>query len=114
MLMLDQWEQTAVFDPSDPTQKKIEKYAGVPGAYASFYFNRMPVTGSLKGPVLLGGPFTSGISTGAGITLGLLLGSLAIAGGQWALRKAGVLKKPAGVGGLGFFRFGKKSRRRGR
>lgn len=103
MLTIENWEQSAVFDPTDPTQKKIEKYVGVPGGYGSFYFNRVPVNGALQGGIIRGGlrgPFSSGISTGAGITLGLLIGSLAIAGGQWALRKAGVIKKPAGVSGL--------------
>lgn len=56
MLMLDTWAQTAVYNPADPTQKKIEKYAGIPGQYATFYFNRVPNPGSLKGPTLLGMP----------------------------------------------------------
>lgn len=54
MLSLDTWQQTAVFNPADPTQKKIEKYVGIPGQYATFYFNRVPNPGTLKGPTLLG------------------------------------------------------------
>jgi hypothetical protein len=107
MLMLDQWEQTAVFNPGDPTQKKIEQYTGIPGGYSSFYFNRRPVQGQLDGP------FTSGIATGAGVTIGVLFGTLMIGVGAWGLRKAGILKKkPAGVSGLGFFRFKRRRKRR--
>lgn len=99
MQMLDQWEQTAVFNPNDPTQKKISKYAGIPGQYATFYFNRVPVQGELKGP------FTSAIGTGAGITIGVLLATTVIGAAGWALRRAGVLKlskKPlSGVRWLG-------------
>lgn len=112
MLMLDQWEQTAVFQPNDPTQKKITKYAGIPGQYATFYFNRVPVQGELKGP------FTSGISTGAGITIGLVLASVVIGGVGYGLRRAGVLKlgkKPSsGTAGLGWFGYKKRKRRSSR
>jgi len=88
MHSVEQWQQSAVFNPTDPTQKKIERYVGVPGGYATFYFNRVPVTGNLKGP------FTTAIGTGAGLTIGVLLGTLLISAGAWGLRKAGVLKKP--------------------
>jgi hypothetical protein len=54
MLMLDTWEQTAVFNPADPYQKKIEANVGIPGGRATFYFNRVPNPGSLAGPTLLG------------------------------------------------------------
>ena len=48
-LMLDTWQQTAAFNPADPTQKKIETWAGIPGQRASFYFNRVPNQGRLMG-----------------------------------------------------------------
>lgn len=106
--LLDTWEQTAVFNPNDPTQKKITKYAGIPGQYATFYFNRVRTPGELKGP------FTSAIGTGAGIAFGMLLASVAIGAAGYGLRRAGILrlKKPAGMSGLGFFRYKKRSRRR--
>jgi hypothetical protein len=86
MHMLDAWEQTAVYCPSDPTQKKIEKYAGVPGAYASFYFNRVPVGGQLKGAVQLLGATP--------ITWRSLFWTLLIVGGGiWGAKKLGVDKK---------------------
>jgi len=56
MLSLDTWQQTATFNPADPTQKKIEKYVGIPGQYATFYFNRVPNPGTLKGVTPLGMP----------------------------------------------------------
>lgn len=89
MLMLDAWEQTAVYNPSDPTQKKIEKYAGVPGAYATFYFNRVPVNGTLKGPQLLGHTLITWRS--------LFLTALLVGGGIWGARKLGLDKKAKSV-----------------
>ena len=59
-VMIEQWRQSGIFNPTDPTQKKIERYTGVPGGYSSFYFDRVPITGNLKGP------FTTAIGTGAG------------------------------------------------
>jgi hypothetical protein len=106
--MLDQWQQSAVFNPGDPTQKKIEQYTGIPGGYSSFYFNRRPVQGQLDGP------FTSGIATGAGVTLGLLIGSVLLTGGAWALRKAGVIKKPSGVSGFSLKKLRRKLKRKRR
>jgi len=106
MHMLDTWEQTAVFNPADPTQKKIEKYAGVPGAYASFYFNRVRTPGELKGP------FTSGIATGAGITVGLLIASLAIGAGAMVVRRVRGKKGSKATAGLGFWPFKRRRARR--
>lgn len=98
MLMLDQWEQTGVFNPTDPTQKKIESYSGVPGAYATYYFNRVPTTGQLRGP------FTESIGRGAGLLTGAFIASIAIGAALYGLRKTGVLKmklRKGGVSGLG-------------
>ena len=44
MHMLSAWEQTAVFNPADPTQLKIERYAANPGGYTTYYFNRGGIT----------------------------------------------------------------------
>lgn len=83
MQMLYGWEQTAVFNPADPTQKKIETYTGVPGGYSSFYFNRVKPAGSLMG--LRG---TSPITWRS-----LAIYSLVAVGGWWAMKKTG-LDKP--------------------
>ena len=87
MLMLDTWEQTAVFNPSDPTQKKIEKYAGIPGQYATYYFNRVPNPGALKGlampkPFSVGGVIVYGL-----IGLGIFLGATRTKPGKKIVRK---------------------------
>jgi hypothetical protein len=47
MLSITQYEQTAVYDPTDPTQVIREVYT--PGGYSSFYFNRVAPTVQLKG-----------------------------------------------------------------
>lgn len=47
MLLSKTFEQTAVYDPTDPQQVIREVYA--PGGYASYYFNRVADAGTLKG-----------------------------------------------------------------
>jgi branched-subunit amino acid ABC-type transport system permease component len=108
MHMLDTWEQTAVFNPADPTQKKIEKYAGIPGAYASFYFNRVPNPGTLQGP------FTSGVATGAGLFVGLAIAGVGIGVASHLFARARGKKHVAGLAGWRriFSRMYKKRRRR--
>jgi hypothetical protein len=46
MILLDTWQQTALFDPTNPGQRMIESYTGLPGGYSTFYFNRVPNTAS--------------------------------------------------------------------
>lgn len=87
MLMLDQWEQSAIYDPADPTQKKIETYVGLPGGYATFYFNRVPVSGGLRG--------LAGSSPVTWRSL-VLTGAL-VYGGLWAAKRTGVDKKAKAV-----------------
>lgn len=55
MLMTSTWEQTAVYNPNDPTQRNRIVWTN-PGGYASFYWNRVPDAGVLNG---LGAGFTS-------------------------------------------------------
>lgn len=55
MLMTSTWEQTAVYNPNDPTQRNRVVWTN-PGGYASFYWNRVPDAGTLKG---LGAGFSS-------------------------------------------------------
>lgn len=40
MLAVKTWEQTGVYDPTDPTQRIRAVYT--PGGYSSFYWNRVP------------------------------------------------------------------------
>lgn len=49
MHLLKQYEQVAVFDPTNPNQRSISRRVGVPGGWASFYFNEVPVTANLQG-----------------------------------------------------------------
>ncbi len=93
MLSLDTWQQSATFNPSDPTQKKIEKYVGIPGQYATFYFNRVPNPGTLKGPTLLGLGMPSLFSLSGALTYGAIAAGLWLAGtktkpGREVVRKA--------------------------
>ena len=93
MLMLDTWEQSAVFNPSDPTQKKEERYTGNPGGYSTFYFNRVPNPGTLKGlslprPFSLGGAIVYGL-----IGLGIALAATKTKAGRKAWSKAKSLVK---------------------
>lgn len=93
-LMLDTWQQTAVYNPADPTQKKIETWAGIPGQMATFYFNRVPNPGTLKGrfrgPTLLGMPrlfSIAGVLTYGAIAAGLVLFGKKTKPGRKVVRK---------------------------
>lgn len=91
MLSLDTWQQSATFNPADPTQKKIEKYVGIPGQYASFYFNRVPNPGTLKGPTLLGMPrlfSLGGLALYGALAAGAYLGATRTKAGRKLVRKA--------------------------
>lgn len=47
--MISTWEQSAVYDPTNPHQIQKVQYAQIPGGYASYYYNRVPTTATLKG-----------------------------------------------------------------
>jgi hypothetical protein len=47
--VLSQYEQAAMFDPTNPNQRQYVQYAQIPGTYGSSYINRVPVTAELKG-----------------------------------------------------------------
>jgi hypothetical protein len=47
--MISMWEQAAEFDPTNPSQINHVRYAGIPGTYASYYYNRVPTTAQLNG-----------------------------------------------------------------
>ncbi len=100
MLSLDTWQQSATFNPADPTQKKIEKYVGIPGQYATFYFNRVPNPGTLKGPTLLGPAGTTllglrglgSFSFGGLLKWGLIAGGLYLVGTKTKFGRKAVAK----------------------
>ena len=55
MLMSTTWQQTAVYNPTDPTQRNRVVYAS-PQGWSSYYWNRVPDAGALQG---LGEGFSS-------------------------------------------------------
>jgi hypothetical protein len=86
MHSLTQWEQTAVFDSSNPNQITREvNNIGIPGpSYGSFYFNKQPttVTQVLGG---LNGGFASLPAWGQA----LIVGGLASVAGYFGMRYVG-------------------------
>lgn len=55
MLMSTTWEQTAIYNPNDPTQRNRVVYAS-PRGWTSYYWNRVQDAGTLNG---LGTGFSS-------------------------------------------------------
>ena len=49
MTSLSTWEQSAIYDPTNPNQRTYVYYTGIPGRYSSFYYNRVPTTAKLQG-----------------------------------------------------------------
>lgn len=51
MHVIKTYEQSGIFDPTNPTQYKREVFVGgtAPGGYASYYFNTVPNTSQLSG-----------------------------------------------------------------
>ncbi len=47
MLMLQEWEQTANYDPTNPQQARIEAYFALPGYYDSVYYNALTPSSSV-------------------------------------------------------------------
>lgn len=47
--VITQWEQAAMFDPTNPNQIVHTRYTGIPGGYGSFYYNKVPTTATLLG-----------------------------------------------------------------
>lgn len=46
---IQMWEQAAQYDPTNPNQITHVRYAGIPGGYASYYYNKIPNTSTLLG-----------------------------------------------------------------
>ncbi len=55
MLLSKTWEQTAIYNQNDPTQRNRVVYAS-PAGWTAYYWNRVPDAGVLSG---LGGGFSS-------------------------------------------------------
>jgi len=51
MMMLTQWRQDGIWNPSDPYQRSRTYYTQIPGGYGTFYETRVPATATLKGPL---------------------------------------------------------------
>lgn len=74
MIRLDTWQQTTEFDPTNPGQRLIEQYTGLPGGYSTFYFNRVPNTAAALNGTLAGG---SSLTKPLLVVVGLVAGFLA-------------------------------------
>jgi len=84
MLTLKTYEQTGIFDPTNPTQRKREVYTGIPGGYGSFYWNVMPNEAQLKG--LRGPGFWASIPAWG---QALIVGGIAVGGGYFGWKHLG-------------------------
>jgi len=99
---LKTYEQTAVFDPTDPTQRIRTVPIGIPGGgiYGSFYWNVKPNESSLQG---LGVGMFAGLPNWAQIGL---VGGLAALAGYYGMKRYGdqyikpTLRKVPVVGGM--------------
>lgn len=56
-MIAKQFEQTSMFDPTNPNQVIREQYAQIPGGYGSWYYNRVPVSVKQLSGVGLGDTF---------------------------------------------------------
>jgi hypothetical protein len=105
MHLLTTYEQTGIFDPTNPTQVIREAYT--PNGYQSFYFNRVAPAGTLGG---LG----MGWSTMPGWAQVLIVGAAATAVGYFGMAKFGdSIVKPS-LRKVGINLSGARSRRRRR
>lgn len=86
MHSLTQWEQTAVFDSSNPNQITREvNNIGIPGpSYGSFYFNKQPTTVTQ----VLGG-LGAGFSSMPTWSQALIVGGLAATAGYLSVKYVG-------------------------
>jgi hypothetical protein len=104
MLTTKTYEQTAVFDPTNPYQRRRETHA-YPGdgtGYSSFYFNQIPSTSSLHGFRGLRG--LNGFDTLPGWAQIGIVGGISALIGYFAMERYGdrikpVVKKIPIVGG---------------
>lgn len=95
MQLIKTYEQTGIYDPTNPTQYKREAYVGIPGGYGSFYWNTVPNTATLGG--LRGAGFWSSIPVWG---QAVIIAGAAVAGGYfgWS-RFGGTIKSKLGLSG---------------
>lgn len=67
------WEQTGMYDPTNPNQRTHVRYTSIPGGYGSFYYNQVPTTAKLQG---LAAAMPTWMTTGLVLVGGLALGYL--------------------------------------
>ena len=115
MHLLKSYEQTAVYDPTNPNQVIREQYVGGIG-YSSFYFNPVDSGAQLRGPSL-GGAGLNGFDSLPNWLQMTLVGGAAIAVGYFGMKKYGdshikpTLKKLPIVGGMLSGASGRRRRR---
>lgn len=90
MTNLTTWEQAAQFDPTNPNQIARIYYAGLPGGYSSYYYNKVPTTAKLSGLNGLGFSF-SGMPSFVQM---LFVGALGLAAGYYGRLKLWPMVKP--------------------
>lgn len=73
MFALTTYEQTGVFDPTNPNQRIREGYASDPGTWASYYWNKVDSGAQIKG---LGIPSWASLSSTAQIGVIGVVGAL--------------------------------------
>jgi hypothetical protein len=71
--MITTWEETGIYDPSNPNQRSYTRYTGIPGGYSTFYANKVPTSAKLMG-ALDNAP--SWLTAGIVLVLGLGVGFL--------------------------------------
>lgn len=67
MYTLARWEQTGLYDPTNPGQMINEHYTGLPGGYSSFYYNRIPSDAALAGTLAAASGMRLGVKLGIGV-----------------------------------------------
>lgn len=94
MMRMTQYEQTGIFDPTNPNQVVRQQYAQIPGGYGSWYWNKVPVTATPLSGV------TDFVDTMPGwMQLGIVAGLGAVAG-YFGMKKFGApIKKTLHLSG---------------
>jgi hypothetical protein len=91
MYALKTYEQSAVFDPTNPHQRIREEYASDPGTWASYYFNEVPTTATLGG---LGAGLGASWTSVPGWAQIAIVGAIGAAAGYFGWQRYGEKLKP--------------------
>lgn len=79
--IFSQWEQTGIYDPTNPLQQVKIQQTPTEGGYSSFYYNQVPPTGHLLG---MGATATDWTPIIIHSTTGKLRGALGVSMPSWA------------------------------